>query len=506
MIKQIGASVRRVVRTWFKAIYWKLSPLYRRLIALENQVNAVNQQTFNRIGIVESKLEIMNQQIHDRLGAAVSELREDGNGRRGIIRQTLDKLGAVESKLKIMNQTMNMVSVKTSALTSPGGGGGKRTITVFFLVHNIEVWSSLHGVYRAMLEDEQFTVIVASCNRKYPSGTSYHDEDVVHEGLQKAGVHHIRFTSEGGWEDLNILKRLRPDVIFRQSQWDNDIPPAFSVENLRFARLYSVPYVIVPFFDNSKKFSTNFSHNLECTFVVNEALKQEYETNDVTGATRAAATGHPRVDEILSAEPDWPLHTHNTFRVLWSPHHSIFQGWYDFGTFLTTCEPILSMATNIADVDFLLAIHPGLIGSFERLEKEFPETHKKVRNFFIEWDRLPNTSTLWHGGYMTAMKASDLLITDGISLLIEYQFVNKPILFIEREGHAAFNSLIRKMSSGWNTVASTDMDALREMVLYFKAGGIDGHAKAQIENVTSLTQHRNVAENILRTIKQDVGR
>jgi hypothetical protein len=295
-------------------------------------------------------------------------------------------------------------------------------------------------------------------------------------------------------------------VIFRQSQWDNDIPPAFSMENIRFARLYSVPYAIMPLLDNSsKKFLTNSFHNLECTFVINEAVKQEYETYDAVGARKVVVTGHPRVDEILIAEPDWPLHTHNTFRVLWSPHHSIFQGWNDFGTFLTTCEPMLAFAADSADTDFLLSIHPGLIGSFERLEKNSPGEYIKVRNFFTEWDRLPNTGTLWHGGYMTAMKASDLLITDGISLLTEYQFVNKPILFIEREGHAAFNSLGRKMSSGWNTVASTDMDALREMALYFKAGGIDGHAKAQIENVTFLTQHRNAAENILRTIKQDVG-
>ncbi|MDR2783700.1 MAG: hypothetical protein LBB48_07685, partial [Treponema sp.] len=166
----------------------------------------------------------------------------------------------------------------------------------------------------------------------------------------------------------------------------------------------------------------------------------------------------------------------------------------------------LALATDIADADFLLAIHPGLLGSFERLEKDSPEKYMRVRRFFTEWERLPNTGVLWHGGYMTVMKASDLFITDGVSLLAEYQFVNKPILFIEREGHAAFNSLGKKMSAGWNTIASTDMDTLREMVLYFKAGGIDGHAKAQIENVTSLTQHRNAAENILRTIKQDVGR
>jgi hypothetical protein len=370
------------------------------------------------------------------------------------------------------------------------------------------VWSSLNGVYRAMLNDRRFTVNVASCNRKYPGGTTYHDENVVHEGLQKAGVHHIRFTSEGGWDDLALLKRLRPDVIFRQSQWDADIPPAFSVENLRFARLYNISYGMMPLLDNpdsGKKISTNFLNNIECTFVVNEVVKQEYKTLDAIGARRVLTTGHPRVDEILDTEPEWPLNTRNTFRVIWSPHHSIFQGWSDFGTFLTTCEPMLALATDIADADFLLSIHPGLIGAFERLERNDSEAHKKVLNFFAEWKRLPNTGVLWHGGYIPAMKASDLLITDGISLLSEYQFVNKPILFLEREGHAAFNNLGKKMSSGWNTVASTDMDKLKEMTLYFKAGGVDSHSAAQIENVAFLTQHRNAAENILRVIKHDFG-
>ncbi|MDR2194113.1 MAG: hypothetical protein LBP19_06570 [Treponema sp.] len=559
---QKSAAMRHRLRTWLKTIYMRLSPLYRRQCAVEHQINTAVQQVLDRIGVIETTLkenenrrqDIANaalQQALDRIGSVETTLKENESKWQDIanvaLQQTLDRIGSVETtlkeqlkehesrwrdqanaalqqmlnrlgaadlRLKTMNQTINMVSVKTSTLnlhaTRGGGGVNRRTITVFFLVHNIEVWSSLDGVYRAMLKDGLFSVIVASCHRKYPSGTSYHDEDVVHEGLQKAGVHHIRFVSEDGYEELTILKRLRPDVIFRQSPWDNDIPPAFSRENLMFARLYYVPYEIMLLLidtdknkNENEKFMTNYHHSVEHTFVLNETVKQEYE--DRYAAASVAVTDHPRVDEILRAKPEWPLYTNNAFRVLWSPHHSIFDGWYDFGTFLTTCEPILAMAADTADADFLLAMHPGLLGSFERLEKDNPKEYARVQHFFAEWERLPNTGTLRHGGYMTAMKASDLLITDGISLLAEYQFVTKPILFIEREGHTEFNSIGKRMSAGWNTVASTDMDTLKEMVLYFKNGGTDSHRDAQIKNVEFLTQHLNAAENILHIIKQDFG-
>ncbi|MDR2782409.1 MAG: hypothetical protein LBB48_00950, partial [Treponema sp.] len=93
MVKQIGASVRRAIRTWLKAIYWKLNPLYRRCVALENQLNAANRQTVDRINAI---LEVMNRQGLERLDAVEFKLNI-------MNRQELERLGFVESRLKIMN-------------------------------------------------------------------------------------------------------------------------------------------------------------------------------------------------------------------------------------------------------------------------------------------------------------------------------------------------------------------------------------------------------------------
>lgn len=63
--------------------------------------------------------------------------------------------------------------------------------------------------------------------------------------MNQYGINHIRFSMDDDYEGLDILKAIAFDIIFRQSQWDNDISAAYHVRELRFAKLCYVPYAIL---------------------------------------------------------------------------------------------------------------------------------------------------------------------------------------------------------------------------------------------------------------------
>jgi hypothetical protein len=105
-------------------------------------------------------------------------------------------------------------------------------IRCVFLVHVVEAWDALSDVYQAMLEDERFEPLVATIHRRFPGDKGYGGEEITSKALSEAGVRHLRLGMSDSMEALDILKSFGPDVIFRQSHWDNDVPPGFRTPEL----------------------------------------------------------------------------------------------------------------------------------------------------------------------------------------------------------------------------------------------------------------------------------
>lgn len=475
-----------------KKIYDKYSPVKRNTQYLErvvleqaNKASDSQNDLHRKIDELAQKVEEISSLMHQSTETQ-QRYQDESNG-----------------ALDVILQTVNKVSVDTGTVSTKIM---QRPISVLFLLHNIEVWSSLSEVYRLMNNDARFAVQVVSCARRYPNSDIYQNEELVSEILAQLEIPHVRLTSDDSYRDLDIIKRMRPDVILRQSKWDIDIPPAFSTQDLRFARLYSVSYGVLPMLEHSFADGPSyFGESIDTLFVTNDTVGDMY--NDRTGGTVATTvTGHPRVDEILRAKTSWPIQSGNKFRVLWSAHHSIFQGWNDFGTFLTTYPLMLKLAKKHTDVDFLFSPHPGLLGAFERLKKEDEQARQAVDEFLTTWEKLPNTDTIHNGGYIEPMKASNLLVVDGVSLLMEYQLIQQPIVCLEREGHGAFNEVGEKIMQGVNRVPSEDGDAVCKKIEYFINGGEDDTRKFQKENVKFLTQYTHAAKKIVDHIAKDFGK
>ena len=119
-------------------------------------------------------------------------------------------------------------------------------------------------------------------------------------------------------------------------QWDRDVDPRLSTANLAFTRVCLVPYEMLNLVTNVSRPGTKDT-------AVDMALHHEAWLVFGTAATVAAAkekgrrqgsqfrvVGHPKVEALRAAEPEWPL-PGRLPRVFWSTHHSLGNGWTGFG-------------------------------------------------------------------------------------------------------------------------------------------------------------------------------
>lgn len=111
------------------------------------------------------------------------------------------------------------------------------------------------------------------------------------------------------------------------------------------------------------------------------------------------------------------------------------------------------------------------------------EMKNKVEDFVIRWGELENTSIDYDHDYIESFKWSDILVTDGISFLVEYPLFHKPVIFIENDSHAKFNELGR-IAVQCSHIAKNTSDVI-SMINKFEHGTLDNKQEA-IDNLESI--------------------
>lgn len=374
-------------------------------------------------------------------------------------------------------------------------------IRVGFLVHNIEAWRGLEPVYRAMQEDDAFDPIVFSVNRRY-AGDSFRDEDLISSILTDRRIPHIRFNDKDSFRDLRLLKLQALNAIFRQSHWLPDLPPAFQPCYLSFTNLYYLPYEIGVMPKQGLEFRYSEYETL-CSKVFLSSLEIKKEMDGLPNAmnVKTVISGHPKVFELLRAVPSWPLHTQNKVKIIWSAHHSIGTGWSDFGVFDMVFEEFLKLAKKRKDWDILFSPHPALIHRLENLENS--ELKEKVNAFWNQWNRLENTSVISMGEYFGPFHSSSILIVDGLSFLIEYQLLNKPIIQLTRKGSSRYTEFGERVTKGVHKFPYTSFTDLEDKIenLLIKP---DPLSPFQLKLREELTRVNDPSQRILNEIKKDL--
>ncbi|NTF35822.1 hypothetical protein [Agrobacterium rubi] len=361
-------------------------------------------------------------------------------------------------------------------------------IRCVFLVHMIEAWDAQIDIFHAMANDDRFDPIVISIDRVFPGDNACGGESSISQALTELGVAHLRLGMPNSFEGLDVLRALAPDVIFRQSHWDRDYPPAFRTAELGFTRLCAITYgtSIVAKFSHSERnvaeispmaFDQPYHRSAWRVFCETEQTQSYFRSFQHSDPSKFVLSGYPKHERLASfiGKGSWPIENAGTkaYRVIWAPHHSVGDDWLAFGVFHRMYRDMLRWAQRSPHIEFALKPHPAL---FALVVKMGLLSQASVDDFKLQWESLPNC-TIVEGQYGELFDASDLMLTDGISFLTEYQLFNKPLIFIDSQRRVPFNTL-GELASACADHATT-MEQIEATVTAYANGKPWGYAEAR---------------------------
>ncbi|MCE0761778.1 hypothetical protein LWC35_02440 [Pseudonocardia kujensis] len=434
------------------------------------------------------------------------------------LHRTLEELGAVRSRLDEVGSTVEgapdrHAELRDSIHLVARRAALRRTpIRVLFLAHVLGSWDATHPLVEAMEASEDFEPVVASIPRRFRGSAGFSGEQDVHDGLTRRGVPHLRLAADGEQDLLQMVKAIEPDVIFRQSQWDADVPEEFATERLGFARTCLVPYETMNIVHNvpdprtpNTAVDAPFHRSAWLVFCANDLMLQTAVRDGARAGAQFRVVGHPKADQLRAASPQWPLSGDGPGRpgrVVWSAHHTIARGWTDFGAFHLMQAEMLEWAAGSPGTEFVFMPHPALLPLPDAAES--PISRTEFDDWMRAWSSLPNTAVLSETEYGPTLAASDLMLTDGLSMLVEYQLFGKPLLFLEREGHRPFNEIGRRVVRGVHTVHA--VDEARRLADKFLSGHPDPLSRVQRRNVDELFGAGNSAQRVLAVLREEIAR
>lgn len=375
-------------------------------------------------------------------------------------------------------------------------------IRVGFLVHNYEAWGALRRIHALMVADDRFDPVVFTIPRRFPGADTFRDEDGNSAGLTAEGVAHVRLNDPEPSVDVSRIKSFDLEVIFRQSHWQKDVPGVFRTDLLSFAKQYYVPYAITSLITEGGGIVEHTRKDvLARQFVAGAVARSIVASHDRLGGARITLSGHPKVREIRTAEPHWPIASTNTTRIIWSAHHAIDGRWNGFGTFPEVCDEMLALARRRPDLDILFSPHPALI---TRIDGMTPARRARFDAFFRAWDALPNTGQLRSGQYLGPFAASDLLVVDGLSFLMEYQLLKKPVIYLSRPGSSPWNAMGEMVVAGTHELPSARISGIEALIDGLRDGSVPRKDAAQQTLIDELTPRDDPARFIVDTIHDDL--
>lgn len=170
-------------------------------------------------------------------------------------------------------------------------------------------------------------------------------------------------------------------------------------------------------------------------------------------------SGFPRMDGFIHNTVD--EHDKGKKVIVYAPHHSI-NGVPYTSTFAENKDYFLKYAKKHQDETYWI-VKPHPLLRVTSVEEGLFQSELEYDEYLDQWNRLPNAEVS-ERDYMECFQESDALILDSVSFLAEYMYVEKPILFLERDG-IEFNELGNKIINAVEKCSGTDFKKIDEFVL-----------------------------------------
>ncbi len=378
----------------------------------------------------------------------------------------------------------------------------KDKIKVGFVTREAAEWCG-DNLYNYFANDERFETTVFLCLRMDKP-----KDELVRKDFAR-GVE--QFKTRG----LNVMPLAEQDspvpdqdVLILLTPYFHVLPNAFRLNNLTARTLlYHIPYG----FSVSKWdiYNTPVFHVCRKFFADTQYYINVLERKCRTGMPRGVFGGYPKLDSFFKPDMhfkfDWKMARPDAKKIIYAPHWSIKSG-IKYATFQWNYRFMYDFAKAHPEISWVVKPHPNLL--FSAVESGlFPST-EAFEEYLQAWNDLPNAQVYTGAYYQALFATSDGMIHDSGSFIIEYQYVNKPMIFLRRDTQE-FNDLGAAILNVSYLVDGKDLQGIAELM---KSIFLMGNDPKRDERQKFFDEHLNyfkhngmtASEFIYRNIAQEL--
>lgn len=330
-------------------------------------------------------------------------------------------------------------------------------VKVAFVIMSLPMWKN-QKLLELMLADSRFSVkVVLSPACSFSKETQLHDMERLRRFFTERGIFFEDY-------DRNKVYDLRgdfnPDIIFYQQPYENIHCQEHDFTSFPDKLLCYVPYSFWPGAE-IWGFDRWFHRMAWRIYYANDLLLQFAKSVSLIGAKNSVIVGYPSADLFLAKVHNdvWKCKDKNVKRIIWAPHYSINSktAISTQSSFLLIADEMLRLAKeNVGVLHIAFKPHPRLKSELYRYSGWGKE---KADEYYKLWETMPNTQ-LETGEYVDLFMTSDALVHDSGSFMVEYQYSQKPSLFVSPDYQPFYNRM--------NNLGKAALDC------HYTARGIDG--------------------------------
>ena len=267
--------------------------------------------------------------------------------------------------------------------------------------------------------------------------------------------------------DLNDRTHTIPaqDVLFCLTPYQADVPRPFRLINLKLTTLLSNVSYGFTVCDRGKWHGSSFFRVLWKIFFPSMILLNLFEKISKVGMARGFYSGYPKMDVLFRKDADlhfdWKTARPDAKKIIWAPHHSITNSGPLLATFHWNYQFMYEFAKAHPETAWVIKTHSAL--SQKAVANKIFPTIEAYEEYLQKWNDLPNAQVYTGAYYQAIFATSDGMIQDSGSFIAEYQYVDKPMIYLTRDTQK-FNELGKEILDASYCVDGKDLDGIAAMI------------------------------------------
>ena len=351
----------------------------------------------------------------------------------------------------------------------------KDKIKVGFVLYDSSMWSG-DDLYNFFVQNECFEPTVFLCLRR---------DKFKEELVQKEFLHSFEQLKQHGLNVIALNKKNsvipEQDVLIYLTCFVNWLPVTFRFPNITPKTL--VTYILYGL-DTARHFKDQYSRDI---FIIGWKIYFSsiigfdlYKKNSIIGMPRGLYSGYPKIDAFFKKDSvldfSWKMTRPDAKKIIWAPHWSIKGFSVVYATFQWNYKFMYEFAKAHPEISWVVKPHPNLFFSAVK-ERVFP-SDAAFEDYLKKWNDLPNAQVYTGGYYQAIFETSDGMIHDSGSFIGEYQYMDKPMIYLTRDTQR-FNKLGQEILKVSYLVDGKNFEAIATTIQKVFIDGKDDKAPAR---------------------------